>query len=224
MALETLLVRTQRRIGTEEIFIVLDGVINESVKSDITVTRNPIEIGQDVTDHAIIQPKKYTLEGVVTDTPRIFEGISTAIVDRVTGLFGSSTDEGRSRSNSAYLTLVRLQESRIPFDIDTGFQKFTHVLIESINTSQDKNTSAAFFFTASLIQINIAETKIIPVTPESVKTPQAETGAVTAAEEGRKQKQEQSTDSILKQVKDNGIEKVVTGFLDLLRGNSLMNN
>jgi hypothetical protein len=184
MAINTLLIRTRRTIGTEAEFITLDAVIRESVQSDITITKNPVEEGAEITDHAIIQPKRYTLEGVVTDTPRLSANIGTDIVNRVTGLFGSSTEEGRSRSNSAYLTLVRIQESRTPFNISTGFQEFRNVLIESIVTAQDKNTSQAFFFTAKLLEVNIVNTKVDSITSSDLIGTQAQTGATTVVERG----------------------------------------
>jgi Dit-like phage tail protein len=168
MAFENLLIRKQNSIGIGDNIVILDALVKETIQTKLQVTTHPVELGANITDHAIIQPKKYTLEGVVTDTPRLQDRLSRSIVDPVTSLFGSTTTKSSTRSLSAYKTLVRLQDSREPFDISTGYDIIRNVLIESLDSSRDKDTSRALFFTATLIQINIVETQITAVTPDQV--------------------------------------------------------
>lgn len=47
--------------------ITLDAVTIEDHQSDLSITENPIESGAAIADHAVIQPKRVTINGVVVD-------------------------------------------------------------------------------------------------------------------------------------------------------------
>ena len=47
--------------------ITLDVVTVEDHQSDLSITENPIESGAAIADHAVIQPKRVTINGVVVD-------------------------------------------------------------------------------------------------------------------------------------------------------------
>lgn len=47
--------------------ITLDVVTIEDHQSDLSITENPIESGAAIADHAVIQPKRVTINGVVVD-------------------------------------------------------------------------------------------------------------------------------------------------------------
>ena len=117
MAFENLLIRTNRDIGG----IVLDAVISETTTSNVRVTRNPVELGADINDHAIIEPKEYSLEAVVSDSPLF--GVGSGDLVTTSGFFGSSSDDSRTRSQAAFDALIALQESREPISIQTGLDR-----------------------------------------------------------------------------------------------------
>ena len=167
MALENLFIRTKRFLGS----IQLDAVLRETLTNTIRVTKNPVELGVDINDHAIIEPKRYTMEGAVSDTPLGFaalENIASSIVDSVSGFFGDSTGEGATRSQAAYETLVALQETREPIEVQAGLTLLTNMLIENISVSQDKDTSRTLMFVAKLVEVQIVSTETISFPQESL--------------------------------------------------------
>ena len=84
MAFEQLFIRTQKSLAGVE----LDAVISETHNNNISLTKNPIELGADITDHAIIEPKKINIVAQVSDTPLGTAALGE-IVDSVTGFFGT---------------------------------------------------------------------------------------------------------------------------------------
>ena len=82
--------------------IKIDCVVREDHVSELTITKNPIEFGADVADHAYIEPKKIRLD---------------------------IADCGAA---ATYQALVRFQESRVPFTLVTGLAVYANMLIARI--------------------------------------------------------------------------------------------
>lgn len=159
MAFENLLIRAQRSIRGENIEVQLDGVIVERFSNPVTPTSNPIENGAIISDHAIIEPRIYSMDAVITDTPLGAASIGQ-VVDNVTNLFGDSTGSGVTRSQQAYASLVDLERQREPISVVTGLNTLDNMLITNIMPTRDKDTSNALFFTMELQEVLIVETQI----------------------------------------------------------------
>ena len=86
MAFENLFIRKKKAIGGIE----LDAILSESHSNEVTITTNPVELGADITDHAIIQPKKLQILAQVSDTP-LGSAAFGELIYSITGFFGSST-------------------------------------------------------------------------------------------------------------------------------------
>lgn len=114
--------------------IPLDVVVREQLNSSLTITENPVEVGAAVTDHAYINPKRITLE---------------AISGSRLGMVGAA---------AGYAALVRLQETREPFDIVTGFSLFRNMLIEDITVDRLKGRGRICYFTAELVEVILVDT------------------------------------------------------------------
>lgn len=156
MAFENLFVRTKKLIGG----IQLDGVITENHDSSIRITRNPVELGADTTDNAVIEPKRIVIEAIVTDTP-IGVAALGEIVDTVTGLFGTATSENTTRSVAAYNALIQLQELREPIEVQTKLKLYENMLITNIKVKQDKDTSRSVMLVISMEEIIIVSSQLI---------------------------------------------------------------
>ncbi|MBR8464276.1 hypothetical protein KDD93_06840 [Campylobacter sp. faydin G-24] len=52
---------------------ILDGVVSENNKSTLRISKNPIESGANIADHAILEPKQITIKGVIVayEPPRL---------------------------------------------------------------------------------------------------------------------------------------------------------
>lgn len=116
--------------------VPLDVVVRETHATELEITLNPIEMGADVTDHAYVQPKRFSMEAVAAS--RIS---SPALV------------------GAAYYALVRLQESREPFDVVTGLTLYRDMLIQRISVERDVTNSRILFFRADLLEIIIVNTE-----------------------------------------------------------------
>ncbi len=165
MAFENLFIRTKRSIGGIE----LDSVLLEDHTGTVTLTKNPVEAGADITDHAIVQPDIISIRGVITDTPLGAAALGQ-IINTVTNLFGTSNDSNLTRSQQAYAAFVELKNRAEPLEIDTKLKTYSNMIITGLNTSQDKNSSRSLFIDLTLEEvllttsdtINFAEDDLFP--------------------------------------------------------------
>ena len=181
MAFENLFIRIQRSIGG----ISLDSVLLESHSSEIQLTKNPIELGADITDHAIISPKIINIRAVVSDSP-LGVAAFAQIVDSITGLFGSSTSANVTRSQQAYTALVALQEAREPIVLTTRLSVYENMIITGISVDQDKDTSRAVFIDMTLEQVIITESAVVNVSEDNLSG-DTKKQASPAVENGRQE-------------------------------------
>jgi len=163
MAFENLFIRTEKTLGG----IQLDAVLSESHSNPIRLTKNPIELGADITDHAIIEPKLLTINAEVSDTPL---GVAAfgAIVDLITGLFGTATSSNITRSNAAYNALLQLAELREPIQVQTRLRLYENMIITNIDITQDKDSSRVANMVISLEEALITQSQIVQLTPEQL--------------------------------------------------------
>ena len=163
MAFENLFVRTKKSIGG----IDLDATITEGHVAEVRLTSNPVELGADITDNAIIEPKLLTIVAQVSDTP-LGSAAFSQIVDTVTGLFGSATTSNLTRSQAAYEAMVQLMEAREPIEIQTKLKLYTNMMITNISTSQDKDSSRIVLMSISLKEVLIVESQIVSLSADSL--------------------------------------------------------
>lgn len=155
MAVTGLFIRTKRDFAG----IKLDAVLNETYSSPVELTKNPVEFGAEIVDHAIIKPKQYSITGSVSNTQLSLAGAISDIVDNVTGLFGDSTGQGLTRSQSAYQALEAVKNAREPIDVQSGLGLLKNMVILDIKVTQEKNN--VLFFTAPLEEAIIVETEVL---------------------------------------------------------------
>lgn len=112
--------------------VPINCILSEKHTSEVEITGNPIETGAEVNDHAYIKPKQVILE----------------IADR----------------NAAVIfnTLVRFQESRVPFYLVTGLSVYKDMLIQAIDATRDKTHSTVLRATVTLRQVIIVSTGSAP--------------------------------------------------------------
>lgn len=107
-------------------------ILREKHTSEIEITSNPIETGAEVNDHAYIKPKQVVLE----------------VADR--------------NAAELYNTMVRFQESRVPFYMVTGLSVYEDMLIQSIDAERDKTYSTILKATVTCRQVIIVSTGSAP--------------------------------------------------------------
>lgn len=152
MAFENLFIRTKRTLGG----IQLDNVVFEEHEGSITLTRNPVEAGADITDHAIVQPDTLFIQGIVTDSP-LGTAAFGALIDSISNLFGTSTSANLTRSQQAFEALTTLKNNAQPIDVTTKLKTYTNMMITTLSTSQDKDTSQILIINISLEEVILTE-------------------------------------------------------------------
>ncbi|MDD3310948.1 phage baseplate protein [Pseudodesulfovibrio sp.] len=132
-------VRPSRSIGG----IVLDVTVSEQHQDELEITSHPVEQGAEITDHAFAKPATVSIEAGHSDSG------------------GSST--GDSRAVEAYEALLKLQDSREPFDLVTGKRAYTNMLIRSLAVTTDKATEHVLSVRAELQEVKIATVQTVSV-------------------------------------------------------------
>lgn len=72
---------SNRKIGK----IIFDVVTTEDHQSDLSITENPIESGAAIADHAVIQPKQVTINGVMVDHDHSTFGLDFPFIGNIRG-------------------------------------------------------------------------------------------------------------------------------------------
>jgi hypothetical protein len=200
MAFENLFIRKQKSIGS----VKLDAVLTETHDNRFRLTKNPVELGADITDNAFIEPKTVTISAVVTDTPIGIAAIGE-IIDNVTGLFGTSSDENITRSSAAYNSVIALAGTREPLELQTNLKLYENMVITGVNTSQNKDTSRAVNMIIKLEEVLIVETQTVQLTADQLAAGSPKEQATSPEKKGRQQvttPADGTQTSVLKSAKD----------------------
>lgn len=160
LGLGALLFRPQRgffKSGTKDPILVPHAVVEERHSHRLQITEHPVQQGSVIADHAFMLPKKVVVRCIWSNSPppsktagsllgaaalaaAQFGGqkIATAAgivaaagptVDAVTSLLSGN---GPDQAREIFKKLKELQESRVPFDLYTGKDAYTDMLIEEI--------------------------------------------------------------------------------------------
>jgi hypothetical protein len=154
---ETVFIRPKRSIGTIAVQVVVSEVTNDT----LTITKQPVQQGASITDHAYKEPTTFT-HTIYFAAPGITGGTSLAQI---------------------YQQLLDLQASAQPFDIVTPKRIYHSMLISSLSQTTDKLTENCLAIHATYQQIII-----VPVTVAVVpRTNQANPGSTGATQPTGKQ-------------------------------------
>lgn len=132
--------------------IELDIIITEGAQSTVRLTSNPVENGANSNDHIIFEPMTFTVEGMISDT-------TTKTFGQL-GQIGRIVTKTESKSKEAWEDLLNLQMRRTPFTLFQGLKSYENVIILTLEESQDKDTSNALFFTATLKELIFVGTQV----------------------------------------------------------------
>lgn len=144
--LSLIAIRPSRTIGDIQVNVV----INESTTDTLTITKQPVQQGASIIDHAYLEP-------TVFSHTIYFSANLTLSLDKI------------------YQQLLTLQASRIPFDIITPKRIYKSMLMTTLANTTDKNTENILSIAASYEQIII-----VPITTTSIPRTQQRAPKKTA--------------------------------------------
>lgn len=157
MALADLIVDTRPRIG----FVTLDVAISILHSDSTRLTRYPVEKGADLTDHAIDDPPRLSIEGLVSQTP-------TRISDRL--------QLNPIRHLTAYQALQALRRLRRPFFVFTAIRAYPNMMITRLEVPQAAGAGDSLRFRCQLERVTTPTTLLEDAVADSVEG-QAASGA-----------------------------------------------
>lgn len=149
--------------------IIPQVVVEEKHRDELVITNHPVQNGANITDHAYKQPAMLALRYGWSTSGALY-----------------SLDLGAPSVEDVYDMLLKLQESRQPFDVITGKRNYSNMLIRSIDLVTDKTTEKSIIVDMLLQQVIIVETqtttlqsvanmsmpdKTAPITNAGVKQP-----------------------------------------------------
>lgn len=115
-----------RKIGT----INVNVVINESTNDTLTITKQPVQQGASITDHAYKEPTTFSMSIYFRDN------LTTSL-------------------SKLYQNLLDLQTSRVPFDVTTPKRIYKNMLFATLGQTTDKNTENTLAIQASFQEVII---------------------------------------------------------------------
>lgn len=126
----------QRVIGN----ITVDVIINEETNDTLTITKQPVQTGASITDHAYKEPTALSMTILQQNN------------DTISGLL--TTFSGNSLK-ALYEQFLELQFSRVPFSILTPKRIYKSMLMSVIRQVTDKNTENILALNVSFQQVFI---------------------------------------------------------------------
>lgn len=148
------LFKPQRAIG----IIVADVTIEETGRDDLEITRHPVELGAQITDHAYKQPAEVTIRAGWSDSLSL-----------------------PGYLKKVYASLLDLQYSRVPFTLVTGKRTYVNMLIASLSLTTDSTTENALIVTVMCRQVIVVFSRTTTVAPRAQQAQPQTTGATESA-------------------------------------------
>lgn len=138
--------------------VIPDVTVEETLNDTVNITDHPVELGCEISDHAILNPAEITLKVGWSNS----KNISQFLTGRTTmGI------------QDAYDRLRKLKDDRQPFDVVTTKRTYRNMLIKSLAVTNDVTTHTALIVTATLRQVMIVETQTVKLDPANQKNPAA---------------------------------------------------
>lgn len=135
-------IRPKRKYGTIEANVVVD----ESTMDKLTITKQPVQQGASISDHAYKEPTTFSTTIFFKDNP-------TKSLSKV------------------YQELLDLQKSRIPFDIVTPKRIYKSMLIGALGCTTDKSTENVLKIMASFEEVILVKVTTTTVSRDKQKQP-----------------------------------------------------
>lgn len=143
-----------------------DGFLKVSHDRRLTTTKNPVETGASIVDHAYMEPSVITMDIIMSDTHE------SLISEQFVG--------GYARHVQAWQILKELQENRIPMFVFTKLDSYENMVITSMQADDTADTYSSLRATVELTEIPVARVKEVQITSAEQTVIETEMGKITA--------------------------------------------
>ena len=145
------IIRPARRLESFTANVVID----ETASDDLEITQHPVQEGAAITDHAYKKPVNLNISMIFSDETQPLAEI--------------------------YANLLKLQASRVPFDVVTGKRIYKNMLMKSLGNTTDDKTENILSVTCSLQEIILVKVETTSVPPRARQKMSGKTGATKNA-------------------------------------------
>lgn len=179
MTIQRLFIAPKRTVDV----YAFDATHSEEHTSEVEITSHPVELGAEVTDHAVVKPEMLTIIGEVTDTPlSIRQNENGEITFAANDMFGASTNESKTRSIVAVEAFKALKNERALINVQTGLELYSDMIIKSVSVTQDVDTAKTAMITLVLQQLLIVATETLDANETRLVRSQLSTSGGTRAQ------------------------------------------
>lgn len=149
-------------------------VIQENTNDTTTITKQPVQQGASIADHAYQEPTVLSMSIYFSDNS-IENFISSSLFSDPIGLLNNNSGLAKT-----YGDLLTLQNSFTPMNIVTPKRLYKSMLISTLAQTTDKNTENVLKIDISFQQVIIVSTSTVQV-PRSALKNAASNGAIQNA-------------------------------------------
>lgn len=147
----------KRQIGT----LTVDAIITEDTNDTLTITKQPVQTGASITDHAYLEPTILSMT--------ILQQVSNPITQFVTTFAGAGT----SGLAQLYQQFLDLQAQRIPFNVLTPKRIYKNMLLSVLRLNTSKTTENILALNITFQQVLFAAVGTTVVAPINQRNPGA---------------------------------------------------
>jgi len=167
--------------------LIFDSVISEKHRFSIEITKNPVETGVSLTDHAYVNQVPLTLEVAVSDTPFVVKDQYGNVVP-----FNPQaiyfTGPNVRRTVNAWQAILDKAESFAVFDVQTGLRLYQNMMFKEGSAEQNVDSSGVLWATIQVVPVIFAQTATVVYPKRGPKKTKRQ--AAAPVDNGKKDAQE----------------------------------
>jgi hypothetical protein len=128
--------------GSQATMFVFDGLRQADHEQACIPTQHPLQTGYNISDHAVLQPARITIEVFMSD----------AIAAYSTGMWSGNP----SKSVAAWQQLITLMQNRALITLNTRYQTYTNMLLVNVRGTDNQKNYFGGSFTLTFQQLIIS--------------------------------------------------------------------
>ena len=168
---EALLFSAPRQLGP----YIADATFEEIGTDTLEVTRQPVQYGAAITDHAFKQPAQVTIRCGWSNSSPAATGFGLGLITNLVNPFGSAAN---SYVNDIYAGLLTLQSSAQPFVIITGKRVYQSMLFRQLRLTTDLASEYSLQIVAECYEVFLVQVTTTALPPASQQANPQSTGGV----------------------------------------------
>lgn len=148
--------------------LTIDATIQQTHPRSVEVTRHPVEEGADITDHLRFEPRRLTLQCVISQTAYEAGTIGTNPLTGQPELL--SPEPAKNRHKAAFDRIEAAMRARELVTVQTGLAVYRNMAIKSFAPVREARTGFDLVFPLELEEVLFAKTQTATVQRSSLGT------------------------------------------------------